>query len=406
MYEQYYKILGLKPGASNQDIKKVYRLLAKKYHPDINPSPFAHEQFTAIAEAYEVLSSLDPLKVKRSDPEDMQTYEYYIKMAREKARQAAQMRYEKLRREHEAFRESGLYDLSILFSYVQNILIILFTLFLLAFPVYLVLKEKTFVMFFLWIPGIFLLFYLKDKRKTLFRPGPFFYSFKDLIRLVRSHSSVGPETCTYCSDKKADSVSYRINMLKVSNIQLDFIGGLWHQARYKREYTRVNLPRSKKAFHIHSLVSMLKISIIIVFLILLPVDSLICRLIAGIITAGLLATLILLLTRTKSKVSYLLNRLMVTRIICWLVIVLLVTDIRDFPNIRSTDYTAAGVVIWLFLQELFIEPVSRIFFRKDILHKPLFRQPVLINRLVEQGYQNYFEIPVWSTIFPLIKWLF
>jgi ABC-type uncharacterized transport system permease subunit len=142
------------------------------------------------------------------------------------------------------------------------------------------------------------------------------------------------------------------------------------------------------------------------FLILLPVHSLIIRFIAGMVAGGSIATIVLLLTNTRSKVSYLLTRLMVTRIICWLLVIILITDMKDFPDIRSIDYTAAIVVIWLFLQEIFIEPISRIFFRKSVLNKPLFKQPLLINRLIEQGYQNCLEIPVWSTIFPIIKWIF
>jgi hypothetical protein len=261
-------------------------------------------------------------------------------------------------------------------------------------------------MFFLWIPGIFLLFYLKEQWKTLFRPGPFFYSFKDLLRLLKTPSGTCSDTCVYCHDRKADSFSYHLGMLKVSKIQLDFIGAIWHQARYKREYASMNLPRCKKAFRIHSLISLIKMTAITGFLILLPVHSLIIRFIAGMVAGGSIATIVLLLTNTRSKVSYLLTRLMVTRIICWLLVIILITDMKDFPDIRSIDYTAAIVVIWLFLQEIFIEPISRIFFRKSVLNKPLFKQPLLINRLIEQGYQNCLEIPVWSTIFPIIKWIF
>lgn len=50
----YYKVLGLKKGASDDDIKKAYRKLALKYHPDKNKSPSAEEIFKEIAEAYDV----------------------------------------------------------------------------------------------------------------------------------------------------------------------------------------------------------------------------------------------------------------------------------------------------------------------------------------------------------------
>ncbi|NXT79953.1 DNJB8 protein, partial [Zapornia atra] len=58
----YYKVLGLQRSASQDDVKKSYRKLALKWHPDKNPSnkEEAEEKFKAVAEAYEVLS--DPQK--------------------------------------------------------------------------------------------------------------------------------------------------------------------------------------------------------------------------------------------------------------------------------------------------------------------------------------------------------
>lgn len=59
--EQYYKILGLKPSATQEEVHRRFRKLAMQYHPDKNQSSGSNEKFIAITEAYEIISGKKPL---------------------------------------------------------------------------------------------------------------------------------------------------------------------------------------------------------------------------------------------------------------------------------------------------------------------------------------------------------
>jgi curved DNA-binding protein len=62
-YKDYYKILGVKKDASEKEIKKAFRRLARQYHPDVNPDDSqAEERFKEINEAHEVLSDSEKRK--------------------------------------------------------------------------------------------------------------------------------------------------------------------------------------------------------------------------------------------------------------------------------------------------------------------------------------------------------
>lgn len=87
----YYKVLGVDKNATQEDIKKAYRKLARKHHPDLNPNDKeAHKKFQQVNEANEVLG--DPEKRKKYDQygKDWQHAEQF-----EKARQSQQQGFER-----------------------------------------------------------------------------------------------------------------------------------------------------------------------------------------------------------------------------------------------------------------------------------------------------------------------
>lgn len=105
--ETYYDILEINPGASESEIKKAYRRLARKYHPDVSKEEDAEERFLEITEAYQNLIER-PLS-KRATYEPVNQPPDREEQRRERARQYAKMRYDEFRKNTLAFKKTWYY---------------------------------------------------------------------------------------------------------------------------------------------------------------------------------------------------------------------------------------------------------------------------------------------------------
>ncbi len=128
----YYKILGLPPEASVDEIKKAYRKLAYRYHPDINPSPDAKDQFILITEAYEFLIS-NHERIKADTESYNKVMEDWRKYRQCRSRKRATTY---ARTSYKDFTKSDLYKTTkilnrttTIFSFAISIVVILYTIF-------------------------------------------------------------------------------------------------------------------------------------------------------------------------------------------------------------------------------------------------------------------------------------
>ncbi len=102
--EYYYSILELAPGASETEIKKAYRRLARKYHPDVSTMSDAEERFVQITEAYDQLLSKPSYQHFTSEIKSPVFDREQQRRAR--AREHARKRYEEFRQSTLAFKNA------------------------------------------------------------------------------------------------------------------------------------------------------------------------------------------------------------------------------------------------------------------------------------------------------------
>jgi DnaJ domain len=128
----YYKILDLPANASIDEIKRAYRKKARLYHPDINPSPEAKDQFIGITEAYDFLISNHD-KIKTDEQAYHQAMEDWRKYRQDRSRKRATVY---ARTSYVTFKSTKFYKTtrifdgtSIIFSFVVSIMVLAYTIY-------------------------------------------------------------------------------------------------------------------------------------------------------------------------------------------------------------------------------------------------------------------------------------
>jgi hypothetical protein len=127
----YYTILGLPEDSSIDEIKKAYRRKARLYHPDINPSPDAKDQFISITEAYEFLVANHD-KIKTDEQAYKQAMDDWRKYRQDRSRKRANVY---AHASYGTFKNTKFYKTTrifdgttIIFSFIISIMVLTYTI--------------------------------------------------------------------------------------------------------------------------------------------------------------------------------------------------------------------------------------------------------------------------------------
>jgi hypothetical protein len=412
--KEYYKILNLNYGASKNEVKNSYRQLAKKYHPDINPSHDAKVNFIKVNKAYDVLINLPEdyfakeLERKRKSEQYRTKNNFHDEEFRRRTRDRAKAKFEQKKQQQEDFKKSGFYDMFLLLQYLLHYVIAIASVLLIIFPVFIYFREgylSTLFMVFSWVIGGTLGYYIISNRKTYFKIGKFYYSPSQVNELIFRHRYTKNYNCYYCKNHVADALPYKVHLLRIKDVVLDNKGPLQHHVGYKRRNVAVAVPRSKKALIIHFTSTIIRIFSIIFTMFFLPIDALVWRFIFGLVIGTTLSYLFQQSLGTKARNSYIFTYGFIAKIATWLLILSLFSsfDIQNL-NIYGSDRIGVIIVI-LFLSDPLIEAAIKLFFKNNF-YKPLVKQPSKVEELLDNNFQYYLDISGWSMLYPMTKWIF
>jgi hypothetical protein len=204
----------------------------------------------------------------------------------------------------------------------------------------------------------------------------------------------------------ANGKPYKVELLKTVDIKIRSYGALNHDARYKNKTKRVVIPRSVRAQYFHRLTSLIKVLCVLAGLVFLPLDSILWRFIAGLLMGGLVSFVLLGLAKVRSRVTYLYTPSLLIKTVIWLFALVSISTAGPGFNIQISGYVYIVVAGLLFLLDMVFDLIMGFFPFYQRLFRPIFRQGAVLDALYKEGYRNYQELPVYSSLFPLFKWLF
>ena len=410
MPKNYHKILGIETNADKEQIRKAFRILAKKYHPDINNAPGADKIFIEIMEAYDVLMNRPETQktfteTEKSEPVFDQVYWDEI---RKRAEAQARMKYQKFVNQHEAFKTSGVYDVSLIFKILGRILLLPITLLLYSIPILLSFQEikLLFLILLTWPFAIFISLYIYEKRKNYFKPGKFYYNFKRIKDHFLEINDKPDYNCFYCKGEKANSKPYKIYLLKVKDVQLDNTGPLLHRAMYKRTHKTVKIPRSQKALINHSISSMIKVICFFILPFFIPFHSFVWKMALSILFGTVLSEAFLLIRKTRSRVGYMFNRMILFKVLLWLAVMVSLTNFNTgFMNLTTYEFAVPLYFLLALFDSVFEQILKPSKSKSYKMLKSFVPYYSVLDKYFDNKYQYYLDIPLWTVIYPLFKWM-
>ncbi|MFC2090150.1 J domain-containing protein [Bacteroidota bacterium] len=406
--ETLYRILGLNTGAGEREIKKAYRFLAKKYHPDRNDSEEATRKFQEINRAYEMLTKKKSIPYTRD--ESYERADEILRRERERAKARAQEREARKKEEEERFRKSELYDLVLLAKYFLNGLALVFSFAAILVPIILGIVIEPVVFFatiYFVIIGVFLLWNIYGKRKTWFRLGGF-NTTKTSVKTFFSTpgKKKASSGCSFKSGTMADGRELRISFVKIMDVKVKSYGAMNHLSSFKQRTKRLTLPRSAAAENAHKICSLIKISMILLSLLIFPVQSIFWRIFAGMILGAGITSILLIILGIRSKTSYLLTPALAIKMAIWVIGALLFSEFGPGFNIEINEYKYLLFGGLLFFTDMIFDLVFGLFPFYQKLFIPFVKQGYELDQLYQEGYQNYIEYPFYSVLIPIFRWIF